>query len=367
MDRQRAEELISGLGPSSAPSPYSHGSYGRRFQLTADPPPLLQSRPAYNMPRRGDGHPDGHGQRASHMQHQAIPPPFSHASLAFNMPVTGDGCDHGQHGDQLQHQGSPPTSLHPSPAYNIPGRGSGHEKQPSRRPQQADMPPLRHPNPDYNMPYSSDGRGYGQQPSRLQRQADTPPLPYPSRAYNMPIGGDSHCHSRQGGRPQHQLDRSFSVLVIDDSDSDAQDKISAQPSFTQQARDEPLHQGARHSQEPMRSVESAEDDDGNRHIQRARGNSDVQDMLEDQHELPHDDARGQTNALLHLPEVNIPEGERLETPRGLTCELLPHQRVGLTWLIRQEQDPSKRGSILAGKETSDLVLYNCHCIVFTDQ
>lgn len=127
-----------------------------------------------------------------------------------------------------------------------------------------------------------------------------------------------------------------------------------------------MDQDARHSQEPLQSIESDENEDNNRYIERARENGDVQDLPEDQHAVPHDDARGQTNALLHLPEVDIPEGERLETPRGLTCELLPHQRVGLTWLIRQEQDPNKRGSILAGKETSDLVLYSFHCTIFAD-
>lgn len=156
------------------------------------------------------------------------------------------------------------------------------------------------------------------------------------------------------------------MLVIDDSDSDAKDGIIPQLPFTQQAENEPLHQDARHMQEPLQSVEADVADDDNEYIQRARGYSDHEDMPEEQAEVPPDDARGQTNALLRLPEVNIPEDERLETPRGLTCELLPHQRVGLTWLIRQEQDPNKRGSILAGKETSDYVLCSPLCMIFAN-
>lgn len=286
------------------------------------------------MPSIGDVYPDGHGQQARHMQQQ----------------------------------GSMPTFLHPNPAYSMPGRdyGSGHEQHPNQLPHQADLPPLLHPNPDYNMPNRSDGLSYGQQPSRLQQQADMPPLPHPSRPYNMPIRADNHGHGRQGSRLQHQLDRSLSVLVINDSNSDAKDGIIPQLPFTQQVENEPMDQDARHSQEPLRSVESDEDDDDNQDIQRARRNSNDQDMPEDQAEVPHDDARGQTNALLRLPEVNIPEDERLETPRGLTCELLPHQRVGLTWLIRQEQDPNKRGSILAGKETSDHVLCSPFCMGFAN-
>lgn len=278
-----------------------------------------------------------------------------------------------QQASRMQYQVNPSPSLHrspayPGPAFNMPGRdyGSGHARQPSQLQHQAVTPTQVHPSSDYNMPDGGNRRGYGQELSPPQQQANTPPSSHPSQAYDMPIEGDGHGHCQRGSRPQHQLGRSFSVLVIDDSDSDAQDGIILRPSATQQAMNEPMDWDANYSQAPLQSIESDENEDDNWNIQRTRGNGDAQDVPEDQHQVPHDDARGQTNALLHLPEVNIPEGERLETPRGLNCELLPHQRVGLTWLIRQEQDPNKRGSILAGKETSDLVPYSSLCIFFAN-
>lgn len=139
--------------------------------------------------------------------------------------------------------------------------------------------------------------------------------------------------------------------MIDDSEDDAQDENSRQPSLAQEALHEPMNQRLHHSQEPLQSVESVEDDNGNWYLQHARGDHDAEDIPDDQQESLRNDVRDQTRALLLLPEVNIPEDERLPTPRALTCNLLPHQRVGLTWLIRQEQDPNKRGSILAGRAT----------------
>lgn len=165
----------------------------------------------------------------------------------------------------------------------------------------------------------------------------------------MPGRADGCGHGYQASQSQHQLPRPPSVLVIDDSDDDAQGEGSGQPSSAQDAMHEPMDRYSHHSQEPMQSIESVNDDDGNWDLPYARGNRDAEDTPEDQHGSLYDDAEVQTRALLHLPEVDIPEGERLETPRGLTCDLLPHQRVGLTWLVRQEQDPNKKGSILAGK------------------
>ncbi|KAI0158118.1 hypothetical protein GGR57DRAFT_35773 [Xylariaceae sp. FL1272] len=49
---------------------------------------------------------------------------------------------------------------------------------------------------------------------------------------------------------------------------------------------------------------------------------------------------------LDTPRGNIPENERLPSPVGLAKPLMPHQRIGLTWLVQQEKGPRK-GAILA--------------------
>ncbi|KAI1410249.1 hypothetical protein F5Y13DRAFT_202377 [Hypoxylon sp. FL1857] len=46
-------------------------------------------------------------------------------------------------------------------------------------------------------------------------------------------------------------------------------------------------------------------------------------------------------------QIDIPPDKRASKPHALSCELLEHQKVGLTWLMQQEDDPNKRGGILA--------------------
>ncbi|KAI3322662.1 hypothetical protein HD806DRAFT_110427 [Xylariaceae sp. AK1471] len=50
--------------------------------------------------------------------------------------------------------------------------------------------------------------------------------------------------------------------------------------------------------------------------------------------------------LLDVPDVEIPVWDRQREPTALKKQLMPHQRVGLTWLINQELSPHK-GGILA--------------------
>ncbi|KAI0170944.1 SNF2 family N-terminal domain-containing protein [Pestalotiopsis sp. NC0098] len=50
--------------------------------------------------------------------------------------------------------------------------------------------------------------------------------------------------------------------------------------------------------------------------------------------------------LANLPDIDVPPERRPKTPKALNCELQPHQRVGLDWLMRMEDGPH-RGSILA--------------------
>ncbi|KAJ1672501.1 hypothetical protein EV182_007050, partial [Spiromyces aspiralis] len=64
--------------------------------------------------------------------------------------------------------------------------------------------------------------------------------------------------------------------------------------------------------------------------------------------------------------VHIPPEERLDTPPGMNVQLLEHQRVGLTWMVRQERTNGLRGGALAddmglGKTvmTISLILTRC--------
>ncbi|KAI3340027.1 hypothetical protein F4824DRAFT_487519 [Ustulina deusta] len=62
---------------------------------------------------------------------------------------------------------------------------------------------------------------------------------------------------------------------------------------------------------------------------------------------PYDDReREAIRNLLDVPDVDIPIWERQGQPAALRQSLMPHQQVGLTWLINQEQSPHK-GGILA--------------------
>ncbi|OTA95466.1 hypothetical protein M434DRAFT_28790 [Hypoxylon sp. CO27-5] len=50
---------------------------------------------------------------------------------------------------------------------------------------------------------------------------------------------------------------------------------------------------------------------------------------------------------LKLPEIEFSPDQRKNTPAAMSCKLLEHQKVGLTWLIKQEEDRTKMGGILA--------------------
>ncbi|OTB13127.1 hypothetical protein K445DRAFT_24943 [Daldinia sp. EC12] len=51
--------------------------------------------------------------------------------------------------------------------------------------------------------------------------------------------------------------------------------------------------------------------------------------------------------LLSMPEIDIPPEQRKGTPAAMSCTLMEHQKVCLTWLIQQEEDAHKKGGILA--------------------
>ncbi|GAW11441.1 hypothetical protein ANO14919_007870 [Xylariales sp. No.14919] len=79
---------------------------------------------------------------------------------------------------------------------------------------------------------------------------------------------------------------------------------------------------------------------------------------------PYDDReREAIRNLLDVPDVDIPIWNRQREPAALQKKLMPHQRVGLTWLINQEESPHK-GGILAddmglGKTIQAIALILC--------
>ncbi|KAI1114498.1 hypothetical protein F5Y14DRAFT_414455 [Nemania sp. NC0429] len=52
--------------------------------------------------------------------------------------------------------------------------------------------------------------------------------------------------------------------------------------------------------------------------------------------------------LLEMPQVDIPVGERQKEPAALESKLMPHQHVGLTWLIDREKSTHKGGILADG-------------------
>ncbi|KAK7953055.1 hypothetical protein PG988_013749 [Apiospora saccharicola] len=74
--------------------------------------------------------------------------------------------------------------------------------------------------------------------------------------------------------------------------------------------------------------------------------------------------RANLQNLLSVNEHEIAPENRLNTPMQMSCELMPHQRVGLTWLVKQEKS-DKKGALLAdsmglGKTIQALALMLAH-------
>lgn len=61
------------------------------------------------------------------------------------------------------------------------------------------------------------------------------------------------------------------------------------------------------------------------------------------------DSQQNIQSLLAVPSVDIPPHRRVQSPAQLKFPLYEYQKVCLTWLIQQEQDEGKMGSILAGE------------------
>lgn len=80
--------------------------------------------------------------------------------------------------------------------------------------------------------------------------------------------------------------------------------------------------------------------------------------------LHQDNEKAVIRNLLNLSSVDIPISERLNDPIALNRTLMPHQSIGLTWLVNQENSPHK-GGILAddmglGKTIQALALILSH-------
>ncbi|KAJ4388636.1 hypothetical protein N0V93_006095 [Gnomoniopsis smithogilvyi] len=197
-----------------------------------------------------------------------------------------------------------------------------------------------------------------------QRTISPPRLQRPDTTYTMPDRLVGRGDDQPASRMRCKLARAPSVIVIDDSEEEDEYEGNRQPRFGQGIgySIENQHDSQGQEDHSRRSTEQNGQYDHTGELQQAQlkeessssphfsDDGEEQPVPEGQSE-PLQDTREQTPALLDLPEVNIPIDERVETPRALVCELLAHQRVGLTWLIRQEEDPEKRGSILAGKKT----------------
>ncbi|KAH8671190.1 SNF2 family N-terminal domain-containing protein [Xylariales sp. PMI_506] len=93
-----------------------------------------------------------------------------------------------------------------------------------------------------------------------------------------------------------------------------------------------------------------------------RGNQAIAQIILSDHDISDDDrdiegeiGDGEENGdmtlqiiqnLLDLPPIIVPKEDRQKTPAALLCKLLPHQRIGLTWLMEQEES-NRKGGILA--------------------
>lgn len=82
---------------------------------------------------------------------------------------------------------------------------------------------------------------------------------------------------------------------------------------------------------------------------RPRESSDESSTKMKSHGTNDEDAQQDVRSLLVVPSIDIPPHERVQSPAQLKFPLYDYQRVCLTWLIRQEQDDKKMGSILAGE------------------
>ncbi|XXG99387.1 G protein-coupled receptor gpr1 [Hypoxylon texense] len=80
-------------------------------------------------------------------------------------------------------------------------------------------------------------------------------------------------------------------------------------------------------------------DDGDGAIYDPNGPSAFSMLKDSQHK--------EIQKLLSMPEIDIAPGQRKNTPAAMSCKLLPHQRVSLTWMTQQELDQHKKGGLLA--------------------
>lgn len=89
------------------------------------------------------------------------------------------------------------------------------------------------------------------------------------------------------------------------------------------------------------------DNDQSRLVIPGRDSS-VSSHMGTQQETQDPQNQGDTEHLLALEPFSVPPEKRAKTPRQMAVSLMEHQKVCLTWLMQQEDDPLKKGGILAG-------------------
>lgn len=102
--------------------------------------------------------------------------------------------------------------------------------------------------------------------------------------------------------------------------------------------------------------DSEDDDNDSRHD----GDGDAIYDLNSQVPFPKEDSQHkEIQKLLSMPEIDIPPEQRKNTPAAMSCKLMAHQRVSLTWMTQQEEDQHKKGGLLAGIYEIQTLLDRC--------
>ncbi|KAI1453390.1 SNF2 family N-terminal domain-containing protein [Annulohypoxylon moriforme] len=144
------------------------------------------------------------------------------------------------------------------------------------------------------------------------------------------------------------------------------DALQLQPHPTSQYLDPPPYVPHLPTPASGNSDDHDDDDDDDQDDEEDDGRRDpTLDLLPMQVPQVPEHERQAVQHLLQLPEIDIPPEQRKATPIEMSCSLMDHQKVCLTWLMEQENDPNKKGGILAdtmglGKTIQSLALILAH-------
>ncbi|KAI1763291.1 SNF2 family N-terminal domain-containing protein [Hypoxylon sp. FL1150] len=87
------------------------------------------------------------------------------------------------------------------------------------------------------------------------------------------------------------------------------------------------------------------DEDGIKYGPMYDARRDAMDFVADVE--PDESQRKEIQKLLTMPEIEVPKEQRKNTPAAMSCKLMEHQKVSLSWMIKQEEDQHKKGGLLA--------------------